>query len=57
MTDYTLVVDTVGQITLLGGEVRQGVILTGSTEAVRNAARFWAERVLIQKAPAEEDGS
>ena len=57
MTDYTLVVDAVGQITLPGGEVCQGVILTGSPEAVRDAARFWAERVLIQKAPAEEDGS
>ena len=57
MTDYTLVVDAVGQITLPGGEVCQGVILTGSPEAVRDAARLCAERVLIQKAPAEEDGS
>lgn len=57
MKDHTLVVDTVGEITLPSGEVCHGVILTGSPEAVRDAARFWAERVLIQKAPIEDDGA
>ena len=45
----TLVVDTVGKITLPTGEECHGVILTGEKSEVMAARLLWAERVTIAK--------
>lgn len=50
----TLVIDTVGKITLPSGETCQGVILTSDDPAdIRAAAHHWAGRVRI--VPVEDD--
>ncbi|WP_212525880.1 hypothetical protein [Actibacterium sp. MT2.3-13A] len=46
----SFVVDTVGKITLPDGDEVQGVILVGSADDVREAAKFWAGRVKLVSA-------